>query len=59
MIRVLNIIDSLYAGGAESLPKNFLIEAKNTQILTLILLLFIQETFLLKNFKITMLGYLI
>ncbi len=27
-IKVLNIIDSLYAGGAESLLKNFLIEAK-------------------------------
>ena len=27
-IKILNIIDSLYAGGAESLLKNFLIEAK-------------------------------
>jgi glycosyltransferase involved in cell wall biosynthesis len=28
MLRILNVIDSLYAGGAESLLKNFLIEAK-------------------------------
>jgi glycosyltransferase involved in cell wall biosynthesis len=28
MIKILNVIDSLYAGGAESLLKNFLIEAK-------------------------------
>jgi len=27
-LRILNVIDSLYAGGAESLLKNFLIEAK-------------------------------
>jgi glycosyltransferase involved in cell wall biosynthesis len=28
MIKVLNVIDSLYAGGAESLLKNFLLESK-------------------------------
>ena len=31
MIRVLNIIDSLYAGGAESLLKNFLVKVKENQ----------------------------
>ncbi|MGC9101264.1 MAG: hypothetical protein ACP5HC_08440 [Caldisericum sp.] len=27
-LKVLNLIDSLYAGGAESLLKNFVVEAK-------------------------------
>jgi len=31
MLKILNVIDSLYAGGAESLLKNFLIEAKKYQ----------------------------
>jgi len=46
MIKVLNIIDSLNAGGAESLLKNFLIEAKQYDDFKIDVCLLYSKTFL-------------